>query len=370
MLEPMDDLLESEPVALLEIQEAGLYCAAGDFYIDPWKSVDRALITHAHADHARPGSRHYLCSEDGLGVLRLRMGTSARIESLRYGKTLDFGGVTVSLHPAGHVLGSAQVRVEHRGEIWVASGDYKLAHDSTCRGFEPVRCHTFITESTFGLPIYRWPKSEVVFGEIQSWWAENQASNCTSVLLGYSLGKAQRLLAGLDPGQGPILVHPAVAKVVEAYRAEGIRLPAVEVAKPEVLRGTGGKGIVVASPGAETGPWMDRLGEVATGSASGWMLVRGMRRWGGEGRGFVLSDHADWEGLIGAIRATGAERVLATHGYTKPLVRWLQEQGLQAAELATRFVGERREDVESEDTGGKPGHTVVSGTMVSGEEEP
>lgn len=366
----MGDLLESAPVALLEIQEAGLYCAAGDFYIDPWKSVDRAVITHAHADHARPGSRHYLCSEDGVGVLRLRMGATARIEGVRYGKTLDFGGVTVSLHPAGHVLGSAQVRVEHRGEVWVASGDYKLAHDPTCRGFEPVRCHTFITESTFGLPIYRWPKSEGVFREINAWWSENQASNCISVLLGYSLGKAQRLLSGLDPGQGPILVHSAVARVVEAYRAEGIQLPPVEVAKPEAVRAAGGRAIVVASPGAETGPWMERLGDFAMGSASGWMLVRGMRRWGGEGRGFVLSDHADWEGLIGAIRATGAERVLATHGYTKPLVRWLQEQGLQAAELATRYVGEQREESDPEHAGAKTGHSTSSGAVVPGEEEP
>lgn len=354
MLEPTAESLNSARVALLEVQEAGLYCAAGDFYIDPWKSVERAVITHAHADHARPGSRGYLCSEDGVGVLRLRMGAQARIESIRYGQSLDLKGVRISLHPAGHVLGSVQVRVEHRGEIWVASGDYKLARDSTCRGFEPVRCHTFITESTFGLPIYRWPKSEGVFREIQAWWAENQASNCTSVLLGYSLGKAQRLLSALDSRQGPIFVHPAVAKLVDAYRAEGIQLPPVESAKPESIRAAGGKAIVVASPGAETGPWMERLGEWTVGSASGWMLVRGMRRWGGEGRGFVLSDHADWGGLTEAIRATGAERVLVTHGYTQPMVRWLREQGLEAAELATRYVGEQREEASSEPELKKP----------------
>lgn len=318
---------------MLAVTEPGLFCAAGGFHIDPWRPVDRALITHAHSDHARTGSRAYLCSEEGVDVLRLRLGAGASIQGLPYGETRDFNGVRVSFHPAGHVLGSAQIRVEHRGEVWVVSGDYKVQSDPTCRPFEPIRCDTFITESTFGLPIYRWPAPHTVFAEVSEWWRSNQEAGLTSVLFGYSLGKAQRLLRGASVDQGPVMVHPAVAEFLPSYRSAGVAMPEVPVATAERVRGAGGKALVIAPPMTADSPWMDTLGEVAIAFASGWMLVRGFRRRRGGERGFVLSDHADWPGLIQAIRATEARRVLVTHGAAGPLVRWLREQGWEADAL-------------------------------------
>ena len=187
----------------------GLYCPPGDFYIDPWRPVDRAVITHAHADHARPGHAHYLAARPSEGVLRARLG-DIRLDTLAYGERLVHRGVTISLHPAGHVLGSAQVRLEHGGQVWVASGDYKVAPDPTCAPFEPVRCDTFITESTFGLPVYRWPSDDELFAQVNAWWAANAAAGRASVLACYSFGKAQRLLGGIDPSIGPVVVHGAV----------------------------------------------------------------------------------------------------------------------------------------------------------------
>ena len=214
-------------MTLLKVTDRGLYCAAGDFYIDPWKAVDFAVTTHAHSDHARGGSRHYLSSAEGRGVLQERLGSGAHIQGIPYGETVARNGVRISLHPAGHILGSAQVRVEYRGEIWVVSGDYKTEAERTCAPFEPVRCHTFITESTFGLPIYRWRPQAEVFDGINAWWRANQLASRTSVLFAYSLGKAQRVLAGVDPTIGPIFVHGAVAKLLPHYAAAGVELPEV-----------------------------------------------------------------------------------------------------------------------------------------------
>lgn len=348
---------EDVAVALLEMTESGLYCAAGEFYVDPWKAVDQALTTHAHSDHARAGSRSYLCAADGVGVLRQRLGGSANIAGLAYGQALELRGVRVSFHPAGHVLGSAQIRLEFRGEVWVVSGDYKLAVDPTCRGFEPVSCHTFVTESTFGLPIYRWPTSESVFREIHEWWARNQRAGQTSVIFGYSLGKAQRLLAGLDATQGPIFVHSAVEKIMPAYRAEKVSFPTIQSNSPESIRDGVGKAMVITPPGTDASKWLHAFGEVEVASASGWMLVRGMRRRQGNGNGFVLSDHADWNGLVSAIRATGAERVLVTHGYTRPMVRWLREQGYDAEALQTQFTGDGN--------GARDPHDVEQGLVLA-----
>jgi putative mRNA 3-end processing factor len=273
-------------------------------------------------------------------VLRVRLGRQVSIEGLPCGETREMGGVRVSFHPAGHVLGSAQVRVEHRGEVWVVSGDYKTEPDPTCAPFEPVRCDTFITESTFGLPVYRWPAASGVFREIDAWWSENRREGRLSVLHGYSLGKAQRLLAGVESGAGPILVHPAVAEMLPAYAAAGVRLPEVSVVRRGDLKKADRQALVVAPPGGQGGAESDDWGEASVAFASGWMLVRGMRRRGGAERGFVLSDHADWPGLIQAIRATGAGRVLVTHGSSRALVRWLNENGWRAEPLATRFLGE------------------------------
>jgi putative mRNA 3-end processing factor len=222
----------------------------------------------------------------------------------------------------------------------VVSGDYKTQADPTCATFEPVECNTFITECTFGLPVYRWPEPESVMREMHDWWATNRAAGRTSVVFAYSLGKAQRILAQLDPDAGPILIHNAVADLLPHYEVEGVRFPETQRATNESLQATAGRALVISPPAADDSAMVRAAGEVSTAFVSGWMAVRGTRRRRAADRGFVMSDHADWNGLNEAIRATGAERVLATHGYTKPLVRWLREQGLEADELPTRFSGE------------------------------
>jgi putative mRNA 3-end processing factor len=331
---------------LLQLTDRGLYCPAGDFYVDPWQGVDRAVITHAHSDHARPGSRHYLAARPGEGVLRLRMGPDADIQAVDYGEPVTLNGVRVSLHPAGHILGSAQVRVEHGGQVWVVSGDYKVEPDATCAPFEPVRCHTFVTESTFGLPLYRWPAQADVLADVHAWWRANAAAGRASLLFGYALGKAQRVLAGLDPALGPIYTHGAVEKLNDVYRAAGVRLPETRHATA-MSRGTSWAGaLVVAPPSAHGTPWTRKFGHASTGFLSGWMQIRGTRRRRAIDRGFVLSDHADWPGLLSAVRATEAERVWVTHGYSEVLARWLREQGLDAHAVRTRFEGERDDGID------------------------
>lgn len=329
---------------LLQTDNSGLYCEAGDFYIDPWQPVERAVITHAHADHARPGSRHYLAAAEGKQVLRLRMGDEADIETAAYDQPIYHNGVKISFHPAGHVLGSAQVRVEYKGEVWVVSGDYKTEPDVTCTPFSAVPCHTFITEATFGLPIYRWPSQQVVFDEINEWWRNNQAVGKASVLFAYSLGKAQRVLAGVDASIGPIFVHGAVHNVNQTYQASGITLPPTTYASEAATDTDWTQALIVAPTSAQATNWLRRFGPRSTGFASGWMRVRGQRRRRSMDRGFVLSDHTDWPGLMSVINQTGAERVLVTHGYVASVVRWLREQGLEAANLETPFAGE--EEVE------------------------
>lgn len=324
--------------SLLRMSDCGLYCPAGDFHIDPWRGVDRAVVTHGHSDHARAGSQHYLCHSASAPILHLRLGQGIRLQTVEYGETLTLGAARVSLHPAGHVLGSAQVRVEVAGEVWVVSGDYKCHADPTCTALEPVRCQTFITESTFGLPVYQWPRPETVFHEIQEWWAANQAQGLTSILLGYSLGKAQRLLAGLADGPGPLAVHPAVAELLPAYEAAGVSFPPYQVFSSEVTRGFKGLGLLIGPPAIVGTKCLRPLEPAATANASGWMRIRGRRRWQNVDRGFVLSDHADWPGLVATIAATGASSVGVTHGYTGPLARWLQEErGLDAWTVKTAF---------------------------------
>jgi putative mRNA 3-end processing factor len=327
------------PADLVVRRPQGLYCPPGDFYIDPMRAVPRAVITHAHADHARTGHGAYLCAAPGAGVLRARLGKIA-LQTLGYGETLEINGVTVSLHPAGHVLGSAQVRLAHGGQVWVVSGDYKTEADPTCAAFEPVRCDCFITESTFALPIYRWRPAAEVFGEVNAWWQGNVAAGRPSLLLGYSLGKAQRLLAGVDARIGPIVTHSAMDPLSEAYRAEGVALPSTlglnEVKDPTLWS----RALVIAPPNAASGAMGSALALASSAMASGWMQLRGMRRRGGADQGFVLSDHADWPGLVGAIAATGAQRVIVTHGQEAVLVRFLQEQGLQASTMVTEVGGE------------------------------
>lgn len=334
-------------LTLLRRTDRGLYCEAGDFHVDPWAPVDRAVVTHAHGDHVAWGCGSYLCSAEGLGVLRDRLEPGARIRGLAYGEAIAVNGVRVSLHAAGHILGSAQVRLEYGGDVWVVSGDYKTDPDPTCTAFEPVRCRTFVTESTFGLPVYRWPAQAEVLADINAWWRGNQAAGKATLLYGYALGKAQRLLAGLDPGIGPILTHGAVERLNARYREAGVRLPPTRYVGEVDRKADWSSAIVLAPPSAENSPWTRRFGTHATGFASGWMLIRGTRRRRSLDRGFPLSDHVDWPSLLGAIDATGAERVWVTHGYTGPVVRWLRERGLDAVAVETRFEGER-DDEEAE----------------------
>lgn len=346
---PPDDLIVQRP--------EGLYCPPGDFYIDPWRPVDRAVITHAHADHARRGHAGYLAAAPAEGVLRARLG-EITLQTLRYGAVIDHFGVRLSLHPAGHVLGSAQVRLEHRGQVWVASGDYFVAgaqadareDNPTCTPFEPVRCDCFITESTFGLPIYRWAPQHELFADIDRWWSANAEAGRASLLMGYSFGKAQRLLAGVDPGIGPIFVHGAVEPLNRAYREAGVALPATRLVSEATDKASFKRALVIAPPSVQNSAWTQRLGDFSDAFASGWMQLRGARRRRAVDRGFVLSDHADWPGLQRAIAATGAQRVIVTHGYESVMVRWLGEQGLQAGSFSTEYGDEqeaREEAAES-----------------------
>jgi putative mRNA 3-end processing factor len=329
-------------MSLLRLTDRGLYCDAGDFHIDPWAAVDRAVVTHAHGDHVAWGCGAYLTSSPGEAILRLRLDPAARIRGVAYGTAVSLNGVRVSLHPAGHILGSAQVRVEHGGEIWVVSGDYKTDPDPTCTPFESVTCHTFVTECTFGLPVYRWRPSSDVFAEVHAWWRANQAAGKASLLFGYALGKAQRLIAGLDPAIGPILTHGSVERLNAAYRAEGIPLPpTTHVAASD--RASWKRAMIIAPPSTDGSTWARRFGPQSTAFASGWMAIRGTRRRRAVDRGFAISDHVDWPSLLSAIDATSAERVWATHGYTAVLVRWLREHGREALAIETRYEGERED---------------------------
>ncbi|MBX9679989.1 MAG: ligase-associated DNA damage response exonuclease [Gemmataceae bacterium] len=330
---------------LLTLSDAGLYCAAGGFHIDPWKPVARAVVTHAHADHLRGGSERYLVAKTGETVTRARLPDQAIIDTLPYGEQTRHQGVGISFHPAGHVLGSAQVRLEHQGEVWVASGDYRPGGGNpTCESFEPVRCHTFITESTFGLPIYRWKSAEDLTGDLNTWWRANADAGRASIVYAYSLGKAQRLLAMADPSIGPIFTHGAVERLNDAYRAAGVKLPPTQHAgKIEVKRGEKkpwAGSLIVAPPSAHGSTWVRTFAPFSAAIASGWMRIRGTRRRRAVDRGLVLSDHADWPGLLSAIEATGAEQVWVTHGYIAVLVRYLRERGIDAQGVETRFVGE------------------------------
>jgi putative mRNA 3-end processing factor len=332
---------------------AGLYCEAGGFHVDPWLPVERAVITHAHSDHARAGSTAYLCAEPGRGVLQRRL-PDARIETLGYGEQRTVGGVTLSFHPSGHILGASQVRIEHRGDVWVVSGDYKRQPDPTCDAFEVVPCHTFITEATFALPIYIWDPTTAVVDDILAWWRRNRDEGRPSVLFCYVLGKAQRILAEIgDRADAPIHLHGAICALTEAYADRDIRLAATERVT-ERMRGKALAGSLVLAPLSARGtPWMRRLPNASDAFASGLMRVRGVRRQRAFDRGFVLSDHADWRGLLDTIAASGASRVLVTHGWSEALARYLQEtRGLETGIIRTTYGGEAGELTATENAVG------------------
>lgn len=324
--------------------DAGLYCPAGDFHIDPTHKVPRAVITHAHGDHARPGMGHYWALKPGEGLMRARLGRNAPMTLLDHGERIPLGSASVSLHPAGHVLGSAQVRIEVDGEVWVVSGDYKRCADPSCAPFEPVTCDTFVTETTFANPAYQWQPSGVVAQEIFDWWQQCKAEDKTAVLFCYALGKAQRVLAELTRffdadalARGevePVLLHGAMTPLVEVYRKAGIRMmPTMAFGTPPKDARFAGR-LVLAPPGASGTPWMRRLAPFSTGFASGWMSVSNSRRATYD-QGFGLSDHVDWPGLLRTIEQTGAQRVRTMHGDSAVLIAHLQQRGIDAAPLAT-----------------------------------
>ncbi|MFL6593780.1 MAG: ligase-associated DNA damage response exonuclease [Luteimonas sp.] len=322
------------------LRPEGLYCPAGDFHIDPWLPVPRAVITHGHGDHARLAMGEYHAVREGLPILRWRLGEQ-RYFQRDYGEAFSLGGARVSLHPAGHVLGSAQVRIEVDGEVWVVSGDYKRQPDPTCAPFEVLRCDTFITEATFGLPVYRWPDTTEVARDIVAWREQCGERGEAAVLFCYALGKAQRLLAELAPlTDRPALLHGTIASGVQVYRDCGITmLDTRPVSEPWSKQDYAGE-LVLAPPSAAGSPWMRRFKRTQHGFASGWMRIRGNRRRRNYDRGFVVSDHADWPGLVGTVRDTGASRVIATHGNTDAIVRALCEEGIAAEAFRTGYGGE------------------------------
>ncbi len=341
--------------ALLTFTDRGIFCPAGDFYIDPWRPVPRALITHGHSDHARWGHGSYLATHAAGPVMRHRLGDIS-LEGIGYGEPRRIGDVTVTFHPAGHVPGSAQIAVERQGEVWVVSGDYKIEPDGLSEPFFPVACHAFVSECTFGLPVFRWEPQAVVAAAINQWWADNAAAGQVSIIGAYSLGKAQRIMAMLNPDIGPILTHGAISAITDILRAQGYGLPETL----HVGAGVGGAShpgaLVIAPPSALGSVWAGRFGASQQAVASGWMALRGIRRRRGSGTGFVLSDHADWPGLNTAIRATGAERVFVTHGYTVPFRAWLADQGYDAGIVATEYDGDDADPtlIEAGDAEGAP----------------
>ncbi|WP_422858563.1 ligase-associated DNA damage response exonuclease [Flagellimonas sp. S174] len=331
---------------LLQFTEKGIYCEAAKVYLDPWKSVDNAIISHGHADHSRWGHKQYITHHRNVPIVKHRLG-DVPVSGKEWGETFTINGVKFSLHPAGHIIGSSQIRVEHKGEIWVFTGDYKIEDDGLCTPYENVKCHTFITECTFGLPAFKWLPQSEVFNDINAWWSENQAEGKTSVLFGYSLGKAQRLLKHLDTSIGNIYTHGAVENITDVLRPL-VDLPKTHLitreTKKEELRGN----IVVAPPSAHGSTWIRKMVPFVTATASGWMAFRGARRRRAIDKGFVLSDHCDWDGLLESIKATGAEKVICTHGYTEIFSRYLRELGYDARTESTQYEGEMSEINTSE----------------------
>lgn len=336
-------------MGLITFTNRGIYCKQGDFYVDPWLPVDYAVTTHGHADHVRWGNKYYLCHHLTKAIIKCRISEDLVVESMAYGEKVVRNGVQISFHPAGHVIGSAQVRLEYKGEICVISGDYKVEFDGISTAFEPIKCHTFVSESTFGLPVYNWLPQDVLFDDIKHWAAQNKENNKTTVLIAYSLGKAQRLLHNLA-GYLPIYVHNSIGRLNVAIEQAGVTLPPYKTITTDMSKDELQGGILIVPPVMRDSKWIKSLQGAAVGICSGWMQVRSHRRWQSADAGFALSDHADWNGLITAIKATEAEKVYVTHGFTSVFSRYLTEQGIPAEAVTTQF-GIEDEDEEAEKGG-------------------
>lgn len=320
---------------LVKFTKKGIYCIPGKFYLDPWYPVEYAIISHGHADHARWGNKHYLCHNQSKAILQHRIGADISIESLPYNEYKVINGVKVSFHPAGHILGSAQIRLEYKGYIVVFSGDYKTQPDFITTPFEPVKCHEFITESTFGLPIYKWKSEEELQQELQDWIVQNQQNNRTSVFLGYSLGKAQRIMKLVEKEE--IYVHSAIHNLNKAIENSGITLPTTKLLTADFKKTEIQNKIVILPPALLGSKMIKKIPNAATAICSGWMQIRGNRRWKGVDAGFAVSDHADWDGLLSTVKATEAEKVYVTHGSQAVFSKYLNEIGIEAHELKTEF---------------------------------
>jgi putative mRNA 3-end processing factor len=329
-------------MALIKFTNRGIYCSQGNFYIDPWHPVDYAVTTHGHADHVKWGNKNYLCHDLTKPILKQRYDLDSNVETLPYYKEISINGVKLSLHPAGHVIGSAQIRLEYKGEICVVSGDYKVEYDGISTAFEPVKCHTFVSESTFGLPIYNWQPQQIVFDQIKNWVASNHQKQKTSVLIAYSLGKAQRLIKNLEAY--PIYIHQSIARLNEAFEAAGVEITKTITITPDTKKEELQQGIVIVPPVLADSRWIKNLQQPAIGVCSGWMMVRAGRRWRSADAGFALSDHADWPGLLSAIKATEAEEVFVTHGTTAVFTKYLNEINIKAQEAATKYGAEDDDD--------------------------
>ena len=326
---------------LLEFTSNGIYCSKADVYLDPWRGVKKAIITHGHSDHARWGSKSYITQIDNVPILKHRLGDIS-VLGKKYGDKFQINGVTFSFHPAGHVPGSSQIRVEYKGEVWVFTGDFKTQDDKISTPYEPIKCNTFITECTFGLPVYKWENPKVVHEQINNWWAENKSNGVSSLLMGYSLGKIQRLLKNLEPEIGKIFTHGATEKMTEVLRSK-IDFPKTTLITRDTSKKEIEGNLVLAPPAVLGSAWSKKFGITSTGYASGWMAIRGARRRRAVDRSFVLSDHADWDGLLSAINSTECENVITTHGYTDIFAKYLNEQGLNALSEKTEYEQETPE---------------------------
>lgn len=328
---------------LIEFTNKGIYCIPGKFYLDPWRPVDLAVISHGHGDHAKWGMKKYLCHDFTKPILQHRISPDIEVQSLPYGEQISINGVKLSFHPAGHIVGSAQIRLEYKGYVSVFSGDYKVQDDGLSTPFEIVRCNEFVTESTFGLPIYNWLEPEQYAEQMKNWHLMNKEQGKTSVFIGYSLGKAQRIMKAVE-GCGKIFVHNSVAKINEAIESSGIQLPEYEpVYFNEDLKKINNE-IVIVPPALLDSNMIRKIPNRATGLCSGWMQVRGSRRWRSADAGFAISDHADWTGLLDTVKATGAEKVHVTHGQTAVFSKYLNELGIEAYEVKTHYGDEEEEE--------------------------
>lgn len=332
---------------LLIFNSKGIYCPKAQIYIDPWRPVKNAIITHGHSDHARFGHKKYLTHHSNIPIIRHRLG-EINVQGIDWNEPFQINGVTFSLHPAGHIIGSSQVRVEYKGEVWVFTGDYKTEDDGVCTPYEPIKCNTMITECTFGLPAFKWKTQAKLFEEINEWWQSNKDEGKTSVLFGYTLGKAQRILTHLDPSIGKIFTHGAVENMTEVLRPQ-LNMPETHLITKETSSKEILGNMVIAPPSAHGTPWMRKMVPFETGTCSGWMAFRGARSRRATDKGFVLSDHCDWQGLLQSIKESEATRLICTHGYTDIFSKYLREIGYDASIENTDYEGEK-EDTSATET--------------------